>query len=84
MPMPDCDAGEPLPGHGDEAIDEIGRRLRDRQRAPAQLVGRSAGFKSLWISGENGVNSPCIARRADAAQPAGGGSVAAAVNVRCR
>ena len=64
MPTPCCARGAAVAGHRDQAVDEIGRRVRHRQRVPAQLVRRRPGRRRSGCgsaaarSGANGRASP--------------------------
>ncbi|MCW0448988.1 hypothetical protein NB706_001822 [Xanthomonas sacchari] len=64
--------GRAVAGHGVQAVDEVHRRLRQRQRAPAQLVRRHLTALEVVVERAGTVVSDEAAvhhRRADAIQP---------------
>src|SRR4249919_647416 len=65
-------AGRTVAGHGEQPVDEIDRRPRQRQRAPAQLVGRDRTVAEVVVEVRMQVRRERAMhrRRADAVQPA--------------
>jgi len=64
--------GRAVAAHGVQAIDEIGGAARQRQRVPAQLVGRHCAVREIAVQVRLRIRAELTVRhrRADPVQPA--------------